>query len=107
MSSVIHNPRIHALGMMTLGAAAAGLVVLLGGMDVGGNKAIMAVGLASVAFGVGLVELLWPPPPPTDERDDRNFFQRASWPQKICYGLGGLVGITAAAVLQVSVSGGI
>ena len=107
MNAFAKNPRIVALALVVLGAAAVGLIVSLGGMDAGGRtggRAILLVGIGGIAFGIGLVQLLWPPPVAT-EGDERNWFSRASWPQKIVYCVAGFVGIVAAAVLQTWASG--
>lgn len=105
--SLTKNPRAIALAMIVLGAAAVGLLCTLAPEpgSRSGNKAIMILGIGGIAFGVGLVQLLWPPPPPTDERDERNFISRASWPQKILYVFGGIVGVVAAAVALTVTSG--
>ncbi len=99
------NPRIHALLIIAVGAASAALVLAIGALSASGRtggKAIMLVGVGGIAIGAGLMELLWPPPPPADDRDQRNFFTRASWPQKTLYVLGGLVGLVAGAIVIAS-----
>lgn len=104
----IKNPRLQALAMMAVGAIVVALVLWIGGANAGGrgaNKAIIAIGLGGAAVGAGLLELIWPPPPAAAERDERWFFARASWPQKILYSVGGMAGIVAAAILQTMASG--
>jgi len=97
------NPRLIALGIMALGAAILGFIFAIGGMEAGGRaggKAILLVGVGGIALGTGLMQLIWPPPPPADARDERNFFKRSSWPQKVFYVFGGFAGIVLAAILQ-------
>jgi len=92
--------------MFVAGAAALGVLVAIGGVNMNtrtGTKAIFLFGLAGIAAGVGLTQVLWPPPP--DNGDGRGAFARASWPQKILWVLGGLAGMLAAAVAQTVASG--
>lgn len=103
MSASSGKPRLAALALMVGGALAGSLMIAAGGMETGGragNKMIAVIGFAGIAFGIGFVQLIWPPPPKTGPDDQRNFFSRSPWPQKVFYIAGGLVGVVAAAVLM-------
>lgn len=102
------HPRLVALAMVAAGLLGGALIIGLGGMEAGGragNKLMLLVGVAGIAFGAGLVQLIWPAPPKSGPDDDRHFFARARWPQKIYFVFGGLIGIVAAAILMTWASG--
>jgi hypothetical protein len=114
--SFARNPRFAPLAMAVLGAAAVAVFIAIDGMSLagrGGGKALFLLGLGSVAFGIGLAQLAWPPPPARPGGDRGlildsvlDSFARASWPQRILYGLGALFGALAAAVAQTIAAGG-
>ncbi|MCA9676715.1 MAG: hypothetical protein KC464_16900 [Myxococcales bacterium] len=102
------HPRLYAVALVVGGLAAVALVILLGGVEVGhrgSTRAAALVGFGGAAVGLGLIQLAWPPPPPTDARDDSGWFERASLGQKIVYVVVGAVGLLAAIVVQLVATG--
>lgn len=100
------HPRLIALGVFVAGAATLALLFALGGVDMNsraGMKAMGLFGIGGIAAGVGLAQMAWPPPP--KKGDGRGFFARASWPQRILWIAGGLVGMLGAAIAQTVASG--
>jgi len=92
--------------MIIGGAAAAALVVALDAWDTddqAGPKAIFLLGIGGIGVGVGLVQLAWPPRPAAPG-DARNAFERAPWPQKVLWVIGGFAGIVAVAIAQATVN---
>ncbi len=107
MTKLRMHPRLMALLYVVGGGLIVSLIAALGGMNTSGrgsNKIIFLFGMAGIAAGVGLTQLIWPPKVPEND-DDRSGWQRAAWPQKILWILGGCVGVVAAAVTQVVLTG--
>jgi len=107
MTKLKMHPRLMALVYLMSGGLVVTLIAALGGMDStgrGSNKIIFLFGMAGIAAGVGLTQLVWPSKVPA-EGDERSGWKRASWPQKILWILGGCVGVVGAAVTQVMMSG--
>jgi len=101
----VYHPRLVALVMLVGGAAVLGFMIAIGAMETAGrgsNRAIFLAGIAGISIGCGFVQLLWPPPARTDERDQRNWFSRANRAQKVLYCVGGFAGIVVVSTLIAS-----
>lgn len=103
MSKIKLPPRVTALLTLLGGAALLVLANAIGAMERGG-KAMLLVGFAAIAVGLGLSQLVWPSRQ-APEGDDRSGWQRAPWPQKVVWILGGCVGVLAAAITMVMLGG--
>ena len=101
------NPRLVALLMVLAGAAAAVAVILLGGTTTGtrlSTRGVFLMGLGGILAGVGLTQLAWPPRA-AEPADRRSSWARAPLLQKVVWIVGGVVGVVAAAVAQVVLTG--
>jgi hypothetical protein len=108
MSKLNLHPRLVALLTVVGGAAVIAILAALGLMNLNGRgstKVIFLVGMAGIAAGVGLTQLLWPPKRPA-EGDERGGWQLAPWPQKILWIFGGCVGVLGASIATVVLGGG-
>ena len=107
MTKLKLHPRLLGLVYLLGGAAATSAIIAILGAAGGGrasNRALFVVGMGGIFAGVGLMQVLWPPPVAA-QGDDRNGWKRANLVQKILYALGGVVGVVFAAVLLTLMEG--
>lgn len=85
------------LMMVVGGALLAPLIAWLGGG--GSSRAALLVALCGVVAGLGLTMLVWPAA--KAEGESARIWDKASWPQRILWIVGGVAGLVGALALLV------